>query len=531
MDVGKITKYVIALALAMIVFFYAFSAMQFAMTPTPGYPIGIWGWLYNQYSDGTSQSPNGNLIANTYASVSSTQLVFATDLTSYANVSTWAWNFLWHIGDTYVSLALGTNGKYGINVNHGDINLLKPTDSLWSYESSYMNDTNPRIVYIKNVVSNVTLPDGTIRVTYNQTMWKIYRMWTTVNLEIYGSTLDGQISGYTDPSAIKTAVGVALNGINNVSMLHPVSGVSDPGGTRNSAVALRLSISPMAISSGEDWYGFLGAWVAGNGAQKAGCTDGSEATLSYENPHTVITMYKNQGNPLTLPYYTSPGTEEAYNHFSTYPYMTNYTLSDLESIPQSVLSTEVVIPIQILSMGVQYASKTGSGTDIHNYITSGSEPSVILPIVFDLMTNSNSTWYEDYTPPSPPTEQAKISGYVKDSTSGEYLGGVNVELTDISGYVSETDAYGYFSMTNVPEGTHEMKFSKYGYNDAYHTVTCVTGLETHVNATLNSVLWGWATMHQIQIGLIVFLFLCVLVAVYEMVVKPKSSYRGKRKWL
>jgi hypothetical protein len=82
-------------------------------------------------------------------------------------------------------------------------------------------------------------------------------------------------------------------------------------------------------------------------------------------------------------------------------------------------------------------------------------------------------------------------------------------------------------LTNVPEGTHLVKFSKYGYNDAYYTVTCVTGFESHVNATLCSLVFGWATMHQITVGLIVIVFLGVVVIVYKTTTKPKIKYKER----
>src|ERR1700750_463678 len=61
-----------------------------------------------------------------------------------------------------------------------------------------------------------------------------------------------------------------------------------------------------------------------------------------------------------------------------------------------------------------------------------------------------------------------ISGYIKDSLTGETLIGATLQVDNRSGAVS-SNAYGFYSIT-LPEGTHDMACSFVGYDSRQFSI-------------------------------------------------------------
>jgi TonB-dependent SusC/RagA subfamily outer membrane receptor len=78
-----------------------------------------------------------------------------------------------------------------------------------------------------------------------------------------------------------------------------------------------------------------------------------------------------------------------------------------------------------------------------------------------------------------------ITGNVTDATSGETLPGANVLVVDLDKGTS-TDANGNFRITEVPPGTHTVRVTYVGYNQANKTVTVEAGEIAELNFELGA---------------------------------------------
>ncbi len=78
-----------------------------------------------------------------------------------------------------------------------------------------------------------------------------------------------------------------------------------------------------------------------------------------------------------------------------------------------------------------------------------------------------------------------ITGNVTDATSGETLPGANVLVVDLDKGTS-TDANGNFEITEVPPGTHTVRVTYVGYNQADQTVSVEAGEIVEVNFDLGA---------------------------------------------
>ncbi|MCA1761023.1 MAG: carboxypeptidase-like regulatory domain-containing protein, partial [Bacteroidales bacterium] len=74
-------------------------------------------------------------------------------------------------------------------------------------------------------------------------------------------------------------------------------------------------------------------------------------------------------------------------------------------------------------------------------------------------------------------QTATLSGYIRDSDSGETLIGATCYIPDIQKGVT-SNAYGFYSIT-LPEGTHRISFSFIGYE------TQILEIELEENQTLD----------------------------------------------
>ncbi len=70
-------------------------------------------------------------------------------------------------------------------------------------------------------------------------------------------------------------------------------------------------------------------------------------------------------------------------------------------------------------------------------------------------------------------QDATISGYLKDASSGETLPFANVYLKDDPGKGASTNTYGFYSLT-LPKGTYQLVFSYLGYNDLIKEINLET---------------------------------------------------------
>jgi len=502
------------IAIAILVSAFLFLSFYYRLSIISGYPIQIDAYQYRKsvvYQDGDWERTfeTGN-----YLGTSSIQMPFF-EGSCYATVEKYFWIF--KVGETQARVTLGKDSSYGVSVTHGDVNLLTEDSAIWDYEEPYMGATgeNPRVVNVNYWVRNETIDENTTRVYYETVQYKIYRFWSTVTFATYGEDVDVEVYGNLDADTMKHAIGMALQGINSQS--HMSGYVDAMDNQQYPGVCLRLAIDPMAISSGEDWYGFLGAWVAGREPQKAGTQGGSSAQLEYEHPHDVIALYKYYGFPLN-PY--NPDNERAYSVFTNYPSMDDYTIEDLKNIPKDIMSDVVWMPIHILDFGVSYSTQDGDTSNPESFVTYAGQVSETLTYIFDVLTTSNSTWYQDYTKPesNPNANAGHIKGVVTDDR-GRPLGGVQVETYDISGYSGVSDSEGNYFIENVPFGEHMLKASKIGYEDAYVSVVVSIGMTTERDITMTP---SPNLFNQI----IMFLAVVVVIAVITVLVFYYMKYKA-----
>src|SRR4030095_12587206 len=62
-----------------------------------------------------------------------------------------------------------------------------------------------------------------------------------------------------------------------------------------------------------------------------------------------------------------------------------------------------------------------------------------------------------------------LSGYVKDSESGETLIGANIHLENDPTNGTTTNTYGFYSIT-LPQGNYKVVFSYLGYNSRFEEI-------------------------------------------------------------
>jgi len=379
---------------------------------------------------------------------------------------------------------------------------------------------NPKTINITYWIKNETLSDGTIRAYYTTVNYKIYRFWSTVTFSTYGEQVIAKVEyGDLDATGMKLAIGNALQGINSVSHLTTGSNPLDPSEYYPANVALRLAISPMAISSGTDWYGFLGAWVAGNGPQKSGTLGGSAANLAYEHPHDVISLWKDVGNPM-IPY--NPDNTRAYRTFESYPNLDSYTLDQLKAIPKTALSNAVLMPIPILDFGVTYSVQDGDPANPQSFIAYSGRVSNTLSYLYDVLTTSNSTWYQDYTAPesNPLPNCGNIKGHVTDFL-GRSIAGAQIIVGNTQ-YSGVTDAGGNYMIYNVPNGEYVVKASCFSFDDAQASVVVNIGYDSKLDFTLTYA--AWAVTLMIIVPIVVVIVLAYFFTKYRYARKGRVRY-------
>jgi len=480
----KYSSIVIAVAIIVLLCVVAVSPMVFErLGVVPGYPSQFYAYQYRRYKE---DYKFGEVKTDNYLSVSTVQMPFWQGR-CYATVERYQWFiWQWQTGETAVSVELGKDWSYGISATHGDVNLLRVGDRQWEYEKDYVTAVNPQIVNLTYVLEEETFDNGTIRTTYVQDVFKIYRMWTTVTLTTYGEEPIVRMEyGTIDAEMIKLAVANALAQINLHSHIKGWTDAMD--NQQYPGVCLALSIDPMAVTSGEDWWGFLGAWVGGQGVVKSGTLGGSSAQLEYEHPHDVIAAYKTYGFPLN-PH--NPDNERAYKLFESYTDLASYSAEDLRGLKKDMLSTTVLLPIHILDMGVTYRAVDGDPADLQSFVAYDGPVSATIPIVFDILTTSESTWYEDYIRPesNPEPNCGNIKGKVTDE-SGNPIGGVQINVGNTN-YSAVSASDGSYEILNVPAGEYVLHARKIGYADAEASVNVRIGYTTVRDITMTK-LFSW----------------------------------------
>lgn len=76
-------------------------------------------------------------------------------------------------------------------------------------------------------------------------------------------------------------------------------------------------------------------------------------------------------------------------------------------------------------------------------------------------------------------ERVTLSGYVYDAKSGETLNGVNIQVSNSEDSFSQTNSYGFFSLT-LPADTYEFIFSRVGYQTYRQQIVIEADSTLHV---------------------------------------------------
>jgi len=256
-----------------------------------------------------------------------------------------------------------------------------------------------------------------------------------------------------------------------------------------------LTCSQEDLSSGNCWYGIVGAWVGGQGVQTAGCTGSNSCSFGVTGqPHAQLPIF--QDAKLTQPA-TIPPVDKLVNLAQ----ITNQTMS---TVIAANTYSQVFTYVDTQNLGVQYAS-----TPISCAMSSLSQcfntpPPLIVnvPIVYDIIgSQSLATWLYKYPgiPPNGGTTSGFISGQVIDASSknliGQYspLGGACIAVGGpCSGQPTQiqqsTDTNGRFTLTNIPPGTYAIWATYPGYFNIFSTSVIVSvGATTNVNFAMSPV--------------------------------------------
>ena len=254
-----------------------------------------------------------------------------------------------------------------------------------------------------------------------------------------------------------------------------------------------LTCARFDVVSGNCWYGIVGVWIGGQGIQTSGCT-GQNTCNFVQGIHTQLPLFQDPG-------LTRPATVPTVDQLVNLSQLSNKTMAQV--IAGNTYG-QVFTYIDTQNLGVQYSADAADCTkDTLTDCIATPTPIVInVPLVYDIIgSKSLSNWLYQYPgiPPSGGKTAGFISGRVVDGSSKNILGhydplaGACVSLSaPCSGQPGQieiqTDADGYYTLSNIPPGTYTLYASAPGFSTVFQTnVVTSVGDTAVVNFVLQPV--------------------------------------------
>ncbi len=256
-----------------------------------------------------------------------------------------------------------------------------------------------------------------------------------------------------------------------------------------------LSCSEQDLSSGNCWYGIVGAWIGGQGIQTAGCTGSNSCSFGVTGqPHAQLPIFQDAqlSRPATIP---------PIDQLVNLAQLTNKTMS---GVVAANTYSQIFTYVDTQNLGVQYASTPTSCTinSLNQCFTTPPPLIVNVPIVYDIIgSQSLANWLYKYPgiPPNGGTTSGYVSGQVIDVSSKNLFGqysplvgaciGVGGPCSGQPAQIQQsTDTNGRFTLSNIPPGTYTIWASYPGYFNIFRTNVIVSvGATTDVNFAMSPV--------------------------------------------
>ncbi|OLB47051.1 hypothetical protein AUI07_02465 [archaeon 13_2_20CM_2_53_6] len=256
-----------------------------------------------------------------------------------------------------------------------------------------------------------------------------------------------------------------------------------------------LTCNQEDLSSGNCWYGIIGAWIGGQGVQTAGCTGSNSCSFGVTGqPHAQLPIFQDAQ-------LTNPATIPPVDQLVNLAQLTNETMS---TVVVANTYSQVFTYVDTQDLGVQYASTptTCSMDSLNQCFNTPPALIVNVPIVYDIIgAQSLATWLYKYPgiPPNGGTTSGFVSGQVIDASSKNLFGqysplvgaciGVGGPCSGQPAQIQEpTDTNGRFILSNIPPGTYTIWATYPGYSNVFRTNVIVSvGATTVVNYAMSPV--------------------------------------------
>jgi len=242
-----------------------------------------------------------------------------------------------------------------------------------------------------------------------------------------------------------------------------------------------LTCSQEDLSSGNCWYGIVGAWIGGQGVQTAGCTGSNSCSFGVTGqPHAQLPIF--QDVQLMQPAAVPP-----VDQLVNLAQLTNKTMS---TVIAANTHSQVFTYVDTQNLGVQYAATPTSCTmNSLNQCFNTPPPLIVnIPIVYDIIgSQSLATWLYKYPgiPPNGGTTSGFISGRVIDASNRNLIGqyspltgaciGVGGPCSGQPIQIQQsTDTDGRFTFGNIPPGTYTIWATYPGYYNVFRTNVIVS---------------------------------------------------------